>query len=75
MAETQANHVQYQKEHISDNETPTIVGVYILGYILALTAVGLRLFSRKVSNLPYLADDWVIVVALVRVIHRFSLWG
>ena len=57
MAEAQANHVQYQKEHINDNKTPTIVGVYVLGYVLAVTAVGLRLYSRRVSNLPYLADD------------------
>ena len=65
MAETAANHKQYQQEHIGDNKTPTIVGVYSLGFVLAVTAVGLRFFSRKVSDLPYLADDWVILAALV----------
>ena len=66
MAETQANHVQYQKEHIGDNKTPTIVGVYVLGYVLAVTAVGVRFMSRKISKLPYWADDWIILTALVR---------
>ena len=60
-----ANHKQYQLEHINDNKTPTIVAVYALGYALAVTAVGLRFLSRKVSSMPYMADDWVILVALV----------
>ena len=65
MAETLANHKQYQLEHINDDKTPTIVAVYSLGYVLAVSAVGLRFLSRKVSDLPLLADDWVILVALV----------
>ncbi|KAL6715466.1 hypothetical protein ACLMJK_006427 [Lecanora helva] len=63
--ETLANHKQYQLEHINDNKTPTICAVYALGYALAVAAVGLRFLSRKVSNMPYLADDWVILAALI----------
>lgn len=65
MAQTEANHHQYQLDHIDENKTPTTVAVYSLGYVLAVSAVGLRFLSRRVSNLPYLADDWVILVALV----------
>ena len=64
MAETAANHHQYQLDHINDDKTPTIVAVYSLGYVLAATAVGLRFMSRKVSKLPYMWDDLIILIAL-----------
>ena len=70
MAETEANHKQYQLDHIHDNKTPTVVAVYSLGFVLAVVAVALRFLSRKVSNLPYLADDWTILAALVSAIQH-----
>jgi hypothetical protein len=42
----------------------TIV-VCILLPILAIIAVGLRFAARKARKLPWLADDWVILVSLV----------
>ena len=42
-----------------------LVVVSIIFPILALIAVGLRLYARRIKSLALKADDYVILVALV----------
>lgn len=45
---------------------PNLYAGLIITYVLALVAVVLRLFARRLKKLPLWFDDWFIVAALVR---------
>ena len=42
---------------------PLLVGIFSI--IFASIAVGLRLYSHKLTKTPYVLDDFMIIVALV----------
>ena len=44
---------------------PLIVG--IVSIILATVAVVLRLYSHRITRIRLLADDWLIIAALVNI--------
>lgn len=51
---------------LSETRRPIIYGATISCYLLAVVAVGLRFVSRRLVKADILADDWLIIVALVR---------
>ena len=50
----------------SENRGPEVVAVTVVLMVAATLAVALRMLARHVSNLRYGADDFFIVVGIVR---------
>ena len=50
---------------LNDNRGPEIVAAITVLTLIATIAVALRLLARRISNLKFGTDDWLIVVALV----------
>ena len=57
--------VQYQLEHIHEDRSSDIVISHIICMTLATAAVLLRFTSRRLCKAAILADDYMIIVALV----------
>ena len=59
------------------NRQPLVIGVNIFLTIAAISAVGLRFLSRKLSRSFIWWDDWLIVAALVFVLgyNAASFYG
>ena len=68
MAQPSPGEIQYQLSHINDNKSGQMLSSQICGMVIASIAVALRLVSRRVGRVPILADDFVLVVALVSTI-------
>ena len=47
------------------SETTLVQGVLITGWALALTAVCLRFFARRLSKAGFWYDDWLMIPAMV----------
>ena len=58
--------ILYEMEHIGDNKGPSLIAAYAVCISLAYVAVFLRFISRRIGKNALLADDWMVVVALVR---------
>ena len=61
---------QYQLDHINDSRVKDLLSSQIACFAPATIAVILRFVSRRVSKIAIKADDWMIVVALVRSSHN-----
>lgn len=72
MASISPESLQYQLAHINDDRTPALRALYILGIVLATVSVTLRVLSRTLSRVGLKADDWTIIIALVRYSGRQS---
>lgn len=59
--------IQYEEAHINQTRQPACYAVTTIFYAAALFFVGLRLVTRKLQRLPYALDDYIIMVATVRV--------
>ena len=70
MAQPSAAEIQYQLYHINDDKSAQMVSSQICGMVIAFVAVALRLVSRRVGRVSILADDYMVVVALVRIAPR-----
>lgn len=55
-----------QEMHVSDTMVPDIIAVNVACFTIACIAVVLRFLARRMARVRYEADDWLIVVALVR---------
>lgn len=55
-----------QEEHIHDDRSGNIVTSHAICITIAAIAVLLRLISRRMCKSKIQADDWMIIVALVR---------
>ena len=55
----------YEQQHINDNRVATLIASDVTCFILAFIAVFLRLLSRRIGKIKYMADDWLIINALV----------
>lgn len=66
MALPNAEEIQYQEEHIHDDRSGNIVTSHAICIAIAAIAVLLRLISRRMCKASIQADDWMIIVALVR---------
>lgn len=61
-----------QKMHVSDTMVPNIIAANAICFTIACIAVILRFLARRMARVRYEADDWLIVVALVRGIPIFQ---
>ena len=50
---------------MSNNQRPLIYGLGITFSIVATVSVVLRFQARRIKRLPFEADDWTILIALV----------
>lgn len=57
--------IEYELAHIHDNRAPDLVISAAICIVLAITAVVLRLLARRLSKVRILADDYMIIFALV----------
>jgi hypothetical protein len=51
---------------LNEDQAIKIRGIFLSTWSLSIIAVILRLVSRKISNLSYGMDDWLIVMSMVR---------
>lgn len=65
--------LRYQEAHIQEDSGPWIVGVSIFLVVLCFVAVTLRFVARWIRRLPWKADDYAMLPALVH-IPRISCW-
>lgn len=54
-----------------NDQRPTIYSLGIIFPVIAIGAVVLRFQARKIKRQPLKADDWTILVALVRLLHNY----
>ncbi|KAF6219618.1 hypothetical protein HO133_004087 [Letharia lupina] len=57
--------IEYELAHIHDNRAPNVVISAAICISLAITAVLLRLLARRLSKARILADDYMILFALI----------
>ena len=62
---------QYQLDHVDESRANNIRSSLIACLAIATIAVILRFVSRRMVTTSIRADDWMIVVALVRIHHGF----
>ena len=73
MATISPNNIEYQLAHINDDKSVTLVTSLTISLVLAVAAVVLRFISRRLCKAKIQADDFLIVVALVRVIAQLAI--
>ena len=73
MASLTPSEMQYQLAHASEDRSVNVIAAVSTCLCLAFIAVGLRFFARKLTKTPFGADDWMILVALVRVHPESSM--
>jgi hypothetical protein len=71
MAQTAENYVEYQMAHYDESQIPLLITVLFIGFVVTVSAVALRFWSRKLLKAKYQADDWTILAALVSVSPRW----
>ena len=59
--------IQYEQAHITDNAVPSLIATNIFCLMIAGSAVVLRLISRRLNRLSLGIDDYMAVLAMVRV--------
>jgi len=67
MAAPTPSEVQYQLEHIHQDRSRDIVVSHVICITLATVALVLRFASRRLCKAAILADDYMIIIALVLV--------
>jgi hypothetical protein len=60
-----ADELAYQEAHIHDNKQSQLIVSSAICMSLALIAVPLRFWSRRIGGSKLGADDWMIIVGLV----------
>lgn len=65
MAMPTLEQIQYMKAHIADNKQPNLIAAFTVSISLAYIAVVLRFIARRRRGVELLADDWLMLVALV----------
>lgn len=64
--------IQYQIEHIHDDRSGDMLISNATGIAIAAIAVLLRFISRRMCKASIQADDWMILIAMVRIFLRSS---
>ena len=52
---------------VQESQQPKLIAIFTTFFILPVIAVGLRLLARRLNRLSLWWDDWLILVATVRV--------
>ncbi len=58
--------LKWQKARYNDDRAPLLTGLNIMLIALTTVAVALRLWVRKLTKSPWMNDDLLIVISLVR---------
>ena len=58
--------ILYEEKNIRQNRGPEIIVSSTICIALAITAVALRLLARRVAKVQIKADDYMMILALVR---------
>ena len=58
--------IMEQEMHVSDTMVPSIIASNAICFAIACIAVVLRFLARRMSKTKYEADDWLVLVGLVR---------
>ena len=58
--------LEYYEKHASDNKQPNLIATIILCLALPCIAVFLRFVARCRARAGFKADDWLVLLALVR---------
>ena len=66
MASLTPSEIQYQLSHASEDRSGNIIAAVTICLCLASIAVGFRILARRMTKTPLGADDWMILIALVR---------
>ena len=66
--------IKYELAHIHDNRASNIVISSVICISLATIAVILRLFARRLSKAKILADDYMMIFALVPILSNQVIW-
>lgn len=66
MIELTASEVAYQEAHIEDDSKLEIIVPTAITLAIAYAAVFLRFVSRRLSRTAIKADDWSVVIGLVK---------
>ena len=69
MAHLSQSTVQYQLDHIDQNQRASIITSHVICLILACVAVSLRFVAHRITRATLKADDYMIVAALVTTIN------
>ena len=64
--------IQYMQAHIADNKQPDLIAATTICITLAYLAVAARFGARWRVRMSLMADDWWILVALVRVFYDMA---
>ena len=67
MAPPNEQEIQYQLAHIHQDRSNDIVISHGICIVIAVVAVLLRFTSRRICKAPILADDYMTIIALVRI--------
>ena len=65
--------IMEQEMHITDDLGPNIIAASAVCFTIACIAVALRFQARRMAMIKYEADDWLVVIGLVRRTLLFSL--
>lgn len=65
MVQLSPSDIQYQLEHSHESRVHVLLVSQIICFVLAVTAVILRLVSRRLIKAPIQSDDYMILMALV----------
>ena len=60
--------LEYYEKHAADNQQPNLIATITLCLALPCIAVILRFIARRRNRAGYKADDWLILLALVRIL-------
>ena len=58
--------LQEQLAHIDDDRAPGMLGAAIAFLVVTIAVTSLRLSSRRIQGLKLGADDYMVVVSMVR---------
>ena len=70
--------IAYELDHRADNRQPDLIVVQAVCVPLALIAVVLRIWSRRIVKAPILSDDILIIAGMVcthYTLHPIQLTG
>lgn len=60
-----ASDIQYMKEHANDSKKTEMITTTVVCGVAAFTAIGLRVFARRLAHIEFKADDWWMFASLV----------
>lgn len=65
MAEIPQHEKDYQLSHASEFNSVGVTTFVPIGMVIVGVAVGLRLWARKISHIPWMSDDYTLIAGFV----------